>query len=431
MSSAAKAAVSAKTGPIGHRRVNILVMMFLICGFDFWEKTTLGLAVANTGFLHTFNLAPHAVVLGALTSIGLVGYGIGNLVWGFVVDRLGARTAGAANFFMGAIALIGIGLSPTLGSLMICQFIVGLSTGATFAIANQLSATWLPFGERGRAIGVAWMGVGLFPTLLVPIMALLMVSIGWRAAYWVLGLTLGIILVPIYFLVVRDAPEKDPRIQPAELQLIQGGRRLPAAGKATLKSDTSTTVGILKAGIFWLDVIYTVANGQVMWGMMGWAIVYLVTARHLSFAASGIYMALATALQVVVAFVLGWSTDRLGGRRAPAGIVLWVVAIIAIVVCFKVPAAAVALIGFIFMRSTAPNGPVIGQAILHSVIPPKSMGRGAGMQACINNVLAAISPIMVGALFSVHHDWTLPLVWLLLWSLIALGVMIRFQTLNL
>lgn len=406
-------------------------MMFLICGFDFWEKTTLGLAVANTGFLHTFKLPPHAVVLGALTSIALVGYGIGNVVWGFVVDRAGARNAGGANFFLGALALIGIGLSPTLGSLMMCQFVVGLTTGATFSISNQLNANWFPFRERGRAIGIAWMGVGLFPTVLVPIMTILMVNSGWRAAYWVLGLTLGIILVPIYFLVVRDAPEKDHRIKPAELQLIQEGRPLPAAGRATLKGDTSTTVGILKAGIFWLDVAYTVANGQVMWGMMGWAMVYLVTARHFSFVASGIYMAIATALQVVFALVLGWSTDRLGGRRAPAGIVLWIVVIIAIVVCFKVPAAIVALIGFMFMRSTVPNGPVIGQAVLHSLIPPKSMGRGAGIQACVNNVLAAISPITVGALFSVHHDWTLPFLWLILWSLIALVVMIRFQTLKL
>ncbi|SFU44024.1 MFS transporter [Halomonas korlensis] len=101
---------------------------------------------------------------------------------------------------LGLVRLCGQGMMPHLGNTL---------AGREFTTL------------RGRALGLVSMGIMLGEIALPPLMAALLVWLGWRELWWLFALTLGVLWVP---LLLRGAWPKAPGTRPTRGQRRDGPR---------------------------------------------------------------------------------------------------------------------------------------------------------------------------------------------------------------
>jgi MFS family permease len=134
-----------------------------------------------------------------------VATGLGGIAMGHFADRLPVRRVALFGALVPGIAFLllsGLESTPALYVLHAVMGLVGI--GAIMAPLNRLASLWLA-RNPGLAIGIVSAG-GAAGQGLVPYFArYLIVTEGWRQAYWILGLLLIAVMVPLALL-LRDAP---------------------------------------------------------------------------------------------------------------------------------------------------------------------------------------------------------------------------------
>ena len=147
---------------------------------------------------------PRAEVAAAY-SVATVATGLGGIAMGHFADRLPVRRVALFGALVPGIAfmlLSGLQSTPALYALHALMGLVGI--GAIMAPLNRLASLWLA-RNPGLAIGIVSAG-GAAGQGLVPYFArYLIVTEGWREAYWILGLLFIAVMVPLALL-LRDVP---------------------------------------------------------------------------------------------------------------------------------------------------------------------------------------------------------------------------------
>ena len=124
---------------------------------------------------------------------------------GWIVDRFGPRRLMLAGIVMAGGALVGLGAVSTLGFFYVCYLLNALGYVCGGPLPNQvLLSRW--FDEnRGKAMGFAYLGIGIGGTL-VPLVATALTSAyGWRTALQILGGLMIAIALPMAWF-VKDTP---------------------------------------------------------------------------------------------------------------------------------------------------------------------------------------------------------------------------------
>ena len=166
--------------------------------------------------------------LGMLMAAFMVAYGLFEIPWGYLSDRLGVRIVLAVVILGGSVLtavlpLVGVlprELGWIVGFLLVVRFLFGAFQAGTFPAISRLVADWMPAGERGGAQGVLWMssrlGGAIAPSLLVWLFAL----VGdWRAPL-VMVSALGFIWCAVFCPWFRNRPHEMPQVNAAEQALI-------------------------------------------------------------------------------------------------------------------------------------------------------------------------------------------------------------------
>src|SRR4030095_5767453 len=140
-------------------------------------------------------------------SISSVVQGVISPLVGMLVDRLGPRRV-----MLGGAALLGVActLSSRIGSLASLYLMVGV-----LAAIGVCAVSWVPSGaliarwfteRRGSMMGLAFSGMGAGVLVMGPLAQWLIAGHGWRVAYLVLGVGTLVVLIPLIWLGVREAP---------------------------------------------------------------------------------------------------------------------------------------------------------------------------------------------------------------------------------
>jgi MFS family permease len=147
---------------------------------------------------------PRADVAAAY-SVATVATGLGGIAMGHFADRLPVRRVALFGALIPGIAFMLLSGLQSTSALYVLHAVMGLvGIGAIMAPLNRLASLWLA-GNPGLAIGIVSAG-GAAGQGLVPYFArYLIVTEGWRQAYWILGLLFIAVMVPLAFL-LRDAP---------------------------------------------------------------------------------------------------------------------------------------------------------------------------------------------------------------------------------
>jgi MFS transporter, ACS family, hexuronate transporter len=122
----------------------------------------------------------------------ILAYGLGFLVAGRVVDRIGVKKGYALSIGLWALASISHAFARTPVGFGMARFALGLGESGNFPSALKATADWFPAEERALATGLFNSGTSagaLIAPLLIPWVAF---RYGWQAAFFTTG-TLGLL----------------------------------------------------------------------------------------------------------------------------------------------------------------------------------------------------------------------------------------------
>ena len=152
-----------------------------------------------------------ALTAGAL-SVSTAVQGVLAPVAGAIVDRVGPRRV-----MLGGV--VALGLSSMLTSTVAAPWQLYLTTGVIGALGIT-GVGWVPTSvmlsrwfrdRRGRAVGLAFSGMGMGVFVMGPLAQWVIGRVGWRFATFTLGVGTLVVLFPIVWLYARDAPPVDDR----------------------------------------------------------------------------------------------------------------------------------------------------------------------------------------------------------------------------
>jgi MFS family permease len=144
---------------------------------------------------------------------------------GRVLDVRGPRIV----ILTGVLVLtVGLALAPSIERAWQLYLILGVLVGSganmmTYTVHSQFLPNWF-VRRRGLALSIAFAGVGIGAIVLLPWLQSIIVSAGWRASCWAMGLLVLLGAGPLNLLV---------RKRPQDIGLLPDGEsRSPSAGRA-------------------------------------------------------------------------------------------------------------------------------------------------------------------------------------------------------
>jgi sugar phosphate permease len=149
---------------------------------------------------------------------------------GWIIDRFGAKRLMIAGILMAGLALVGLGAISSITLFYVFYLFNALGYVCGGPLPNQvLLSRWFDKG-RGRAMGFAYLGIGIGGAL-VPLLAhALTVRFGWHLALQLLGLLMVAVALP-FALFVQESPTAGLQAPGSGLQDsssgVQGGPSAP------------------------------------------------------------------------------------------------------------------------------------------------------------------------------------------------------------
>lgn len=177
--------------------------------------------------------------------IGFVGAGLlFGLLAGALIDRLGPRRVIRFGIAFVGLSLVLMGAMSHLWQYYVLCFTEVVGYVLSGPIPNQvLVSNWFRV-KRGRAMGYAYLGLGLGGAISAPLINALIERFGWRRAFEIIGMLILLALFPVAQWVTRSSP--------GEMGLVPDGAAGGSAGRALSPAEDATVGGAIRSANFWL-----------------------------------------------------------------------------------------------------------------------------------------------------------------------------------
>lgn len=180
--------------------------------------------------------------ISAAAAINLVVYGVTQPLAGILVNRLGAKAVLVGGTLLAAAGFGGLFWVPSIWYLSIFYGLL-FGMGVSFASlipASVLVARWFD-RRQGMAHGIVTAARPGGQIVFVPAAAAVLLAIGWRQTYLLVGAAL-IVSIPLVLRVVRDKPDTDD--SPRRWDEV-------AAARPTSAADAAVSAGWTRSYTFW------------------------------------------------------------------------------------------------------------------------------------------------------------------------------------
>jgi len=258
------------------------VVLFCIVGVALW-----GLPFYYDFMVQQFGWTRAQVTSGNALSKLVVGPIFG-FIAGWVVDRFGPRRLMMIGIVMAGVALVGLGWTASLGMFYFFYFFNALGYVCGGPLPNQVLLTGWFDRSRGKAMGFAYLGIGIGGATVPWISHALVQHFGWQAALRLLGFSIMVVSFPLAFF-VKEPPRA--RIKP---------------GSVTSGSPLSA----FKQLSFYLLILGSMCSIAAVSGTQQNMKLFLSLDRHFTQRDAAGVLSLVLAFSIAGRLLIGWLADR-------------------------------------------------------------------------------------------------------------------------
>ena len=352
-----------------------------------------GIALYGLPFFYDFMVADFGwsrteVTSGNAISKLLVGPAFG-FIAGWIVDRFGPRRLMMAGIMMAGIALIGLGAISTLTGFYLFYLFNALGYVCGGPLPNQvLLSRWFTTA-RGKAMGFAYLGIGVGGAL-VPFLAVALEErFGWHTALQILGGLIIAVALPLAFF-VRESPGAT-RVRTAE------------AAAAAARAPQTPIGPVLRNPLFYLLIVGSMASIGAVGGTNQHLKLFLSLDQGYSQIEAAKVASLVLFSSMFGRVFMGWLADRFPKKYVM--LLIYLIVASAIPLLYFVDSPGV-IYGFAILFGIGLGGDyMIIPLMAAELFGVRVMGRVMGIVLTADGVAEALAPVLVGRMRDVTASY--------------------------
>ncbi len=196
----------------------MISLAFLATVINYLDRQTL--SVVAPVLLDQFGMS--SIDYSHVVSAFLLAYTVANGLSGPLIDRLGTRSGYALCMAWWSLSSILHVFSQGALSLGVFRFLLGMGEAGNWPAGVKVVAEWFPERERALASGIFNSGSTIGAILAPPLVAVIVLRFGWRAAFLLIG-TLGFVWLLAWLSIYHTPPEavRQARSPQPALQLLK------------------------------------------------------------------------------------------------------------------------------------------------------------------------------------------------------------------
>jgi MFS family permease len=368
------------------------LVLFSIVGLALW-----GLPYYYDFMVQQFGWTRAQVTSGNALSKLVVGPLFG-FAAGWLVDRFGPRRLMLAGILLAGAALIGLGSVSSLGMFYFFYFFNALGYVCGGPLPNQVLLTRWFEKSRGKAMGIAYLGIGLGGAAVPWISHFLVGHFGWQAALRSLGFLVMVIAFPMAFF-VKEPPVS---LRPAQVN----------------SSDRWSSA--FKSAPFYLLIVGSMCSIAAVSGTQQNLKLFLTLDAHYGQGQAARILSLVLASSMAGRLLMGWLADQFPKKYVMLLIYLLVAGAIPFLF---VAGSPVLMYAFAILFGVGLGGDyMIIPLITAEIFDARLLGRLLGVILTAGGVAEAVAPWIVGHIRDVSGSYSNGFLFLIAMSLLGAAV---------
>ena len=364
-------------------------ILFVVVGIVYYS-----FPVFYAPLIDEFGWTRAQVTAGFFYSILIIGpiFGISA---GFLIDRYGTRRILLAGLIAAGIGFFGFSGMHSLAIYYVFYFMetVGYVSGGP--VPNQVLISHWFNRMRGRAMGLAYVGIGVGGAVAPVLAQYLIRHAGWRTAMIVFGATIFLVLVPLVLLVVRNRPE--------EIGLTPDGA--PADAVAMPAAPTLKAISLrsaMREPSFWLILAGSAMSIGAVGGVIQHLQLFLRDQKFTPEMAARVASFLLVS-SIIGRVIMGYLADRFHKKYVMVAAYLMVGLSIPALYHVDTP-RIIYVFAFVFGFGMGADYMLIPLMTAHC-FGVASLGKLMGVILTTDAVSQAFTPVLVGRLFDLHGSY--------------------------
>ena len=302
---------------------------------------------------------------------------------GWIIDRFGPRRLMLAGIVFGGVALIGLSRMTSLWQLYFFYMFNALGYMCGGPLPNQvLISRWFDTA-RGKAMGIAYLGIGVGGMLVPQLARWLNMEFGWHDALMYLGLIMIAVAFPMAWF-VKENPEG-----------VEVNAK-PAAQKVPFGS-------ILRSRPFYLLVIGSMCSIGAVAGTSQNLKLFITFDLEYSQAAAANVLSIVLGASIVGRLFMGWLADRI--QKKYVMILIYALVAVSIPLLYFASTPGVIYV-FAFIFGVALGGDyMIIPLMAAELFGVKVMGRVMGLVITVDGLAEAFAPMLAARLRDISGSY--------------------------
>ena len=303
---------------------------------------------------------------------------------GWIVDRFGPRRLMIAGILMAGGALVGLAHMTALWMFYLFYLLNALGYVCGGPLPNQvLLSRWFN-KARGKAMGFAYLGIGIGGYLVLRLSPQLVQGFGWRGALQALGIVIVAIALPLAWF-VRDEPSA-----------VDARSERPDPPRST-PATVAPMGGVFRDGAFYLLAVGSMCSIAAVGGTNQHLKLFLSLDLKYSQESAASIASTVLACSIAGRLIMGWLADRI--PRKHVMLIIYALVTGSIPLLLFAAGSPVALYAFAVIFGLALGGEyMIVPLIAAELFGVRVLGRLLGVILTADGVAEATAPMLVGHL---------------------------------
>jgi sugar phosphate permease len=320
---------------------------------------------------------------------------------GWFIDRFGPRKLMMAGIMMAGVALIGLSSISALWMFYLFYMFNAVGYVCGGPLPNQvLLSRWFD-KSRGKAMGFAYLGIGIGGAVVPLLSAWLTKLFGWHVALRTLGVLIVLIALPMAYF-VKESPEAEKK------------------GTGAKKKETGPVPsirGVLRSPFFYLLAIGSMCSIGAVGGANQHLKLFLSRDHNYTQSDAAQIISLVLTVSIVGRLLMGWLADRIPKKFVMLLIYLLIAASIPFLF-FAASPGMMYVFAVIFGLGLGGEYLII-PLMAAELFGVRVLGRLLGVVLTADGVAEALSPLAVGYLRDLTKSYDTGFVMLILMAMVG------------